>query len=277
MARSQKQAPKRNPVKDVPGIALVTGASSGIGAATARILTRQGLFVILVARRLERLQSLKLEIEAEGGRVMIIPADLTCEEARQSLFKTVSGKFDHLDILVNNAGSGWYGYYSDMPWETAREMLALNISASVHLTSLFLPGMRARNQGHIINIGSIAGGFPNQGVAIYSATKSFLDAFTSVLYRELRGSRVHVSVVRAGPVMTEFCETASIGKGSRHLPTENMGVTAEVVGQRIWTLICHPRKVIYIPGYLQITPWVEITFGWLVDRLGPLLLKHQRD
>jgi short-subunit dehydrogenase len=256
-------------------IALITGASSGIGAATARTLSDHGMHVILTARRLERLLGLKSEIEGNGGQVDVFPADLTREDERQSLFDKVRSLSGTIDLLVNNAGSGWYGYYSDMPWETAREMMALNVSACVHLTNLFLAGMRERGQGHIINIGSIAGGFPNQGVAIYSATKSFLDTFTSVLYRELRGTKIHVSVVRAGPVITEFCEAASLRKGGRHLPTEYMGVTAEKVAQRILDLFKRPRKVIFIPGYLRITPWVELYFGWLVDRLGPLLLKYR--
>lgn len=257
------------------GIALVTGASSGIGAATARILAGHGLHVILTARRKDRLHELRAAINRDGGQVDVFPADLTREEDRKTLFEEVKAISDHIDLLVNNAGSGWYGYYADMPWETAREMLALNVSASIHLTSLFLPGMRARGQGNIINIGSIAGSFPNQGVAIYSATKSFLDAFTSALYREVRGSSIHISVVRAGPVITEFCETASLKKGGRHLPTEHFGVSAEKVAQRIWDLFKRPRKVIYVPAYLGITPWVELTFGWLVDRLGPLLLKYR--
>jgi short-subunit dehydrogenase len=256
-------------------VALVTGASSGIGAATARLLARRGLHVILAARRQERLDELRVEIEKDGGQVDVIPTDLTLEEQRQSLFDKIKTRVGNLDILINNAGLGWYGYYSEMPWETAREMLALNISASMHLTSLFLPGMRAQGHGHIINIGSIAGSFPNQGVVIYSATKSFLDAFTSALHREIRGSRIHVSVVRAGPVMTEFCDTAYARIGGRHLPTENIGVTAENVARRIWGLIRRPRKVIYVPGILRITPWVELSFGWLVDRLGPLLLKYR--
>jgi short-subunit dehydrogenase len=260
---------------ETKGVALITGASSGIGAATARNLARNGMHVILAARRLERLLRLKTEIEADGGRVEVVPTDLIREEDRQSLFDIVRTRFSQLDLLINNAGTGWYGYYTDMPWETAREMLALNVTASMHLTSLFLPGMRKKGQGHIINIGSIAGSFPNQGVAVYSATKSFLDAFTSSLYREIRGTRIHISIVRAGPVISEFCETASSSKGGRHLPTENIGITAEKVADRIWQLVQRPRKVVYIPGYLRITPWIELTFGWLVDRLGPLLLKNR--
>jgi hypothetical protein len=261
-------------MSDNKRVVLVTGASSGIGAATAKKLAKNGMQVILAARRLERLLGVKRDIEAEGGKVDILQVDLTREEERHSLFDWVNARFNHLDLLINNAGSGWYGYYADMPWETAREILALNVSASLHLTSLFLPGMKNQGSGHIINIGSIAGSFPNQGVAVYSATKSFLDAFTSSLYRESRGSHIQVSIVRAGPVISEFCETASARKNGRHLPTEKIGVTAEKVADRIWQLVKKPRKVVYIPGYLRITPWIEWSFGWLVDRLGPLLLKY---
>ncbi|MFC2063933.1 SDR family NAD(P)-dependent oxidoreductase [Chloroflexota bacterium] len=255
--------------------ALVTGASSGIGAATARVLASKGMRVILVARRLERLNDLKTEIEKNNGTVAIFPADLTREDERLSLFEKVNSTYGQPDVLINNAGAGWYGYYSNMHWETTDDILALNISASMHLTHLFLPGMLARGRGHIINIGSIAGSFPNQGVAIYSATKSFLDAFTSSLYREVRSSGIHVSVVRAGAVATEFSDSAASRTHGRHLPTENMGVTAEKVADRIWSLIRKPRKVIYIPRYLSIVPWVELIFGWLVDMLGPLLLKYR--
>jgi len=257
-------------------IAVVTGASSGIGAATARQLAAAGMRVVLVARRLERLLLLKKDIEADGGKAEIIAADLASDSDRNQVFEQVKSRLGGADVLVNNAGFGWYGYYAEMPWETASEMLQVNVGAMMHLTSLFLPGMKNKNRGHIINVGSIAGSFPNQGVAVYSATKSFLDAFTTVLYRELRGTKVNVSVVRAGPVKTEFCETALEQKGGGHVPTENVGVTSEVVARQIWKLLLRPRKVIYIPSTLQIAPWIELTFGWLVDRLGPLLLKRQK-
>ncbi|MBU2610540.1 MAG: SDR family NAD(P)-dependent oxidoreductase, partial [Chloroflexi bacterium] len=107
-------------------------------------------------------------------------------------------------------------------------------------------------------------------MALYGATKSFLDNFTTALYRELAGKRVHVSVVRAGPVKTEFCETAPQQENGMHVPTERVGVTSEQVAQRIWTLIRHPRRVIYIPGWLRVVPWAELTFGWMIDRAGTL-------
>ncbi len=257
-------------------VAIVTGASSGIGAATARQLAAAGMRVVLVARRLERLLLLKKDIEAGGGQAEAIAADLASEADRSQVFEQVENRLGGADVLVNNAGIGWYGYYAEMPWETAREMLQVNVGATMHLTSLFLPRMKEKNRGHIINVGSIAGSFPNQGVAVYSATKSFLDAFTTVLYRELRGTKVNISVVRAGPVKTEFCESALNRENGGHVPTENVGVTSEVVAREIWKLLLKPRKVIYIPSTLRIAPWIELTFGWLVDRLGPLLLKRQK-
>jgi short-subunit dehydrogenase len=257
-------------------VAIITGASSGIGAATARQLAAAGMRVVLVARRLERLLLLKKDIETGGGQAEVIAADLASEIDRNQVFEQVEDQLGGVDVLVNNAGIGWYGYYAEMPWETAREMLQINVGATMHLTSLFLPGMKLKNRGHIVNVGSIAGSFPNQGVAVYSASKSFMDAFTTVLYRELRGSKVNISVVRAGPVRTEFCESALNRDKGGHVPTENVGVTADVVAREIWKLLLRPRKVIYVPPTLRVAPWIELTFGWLVDRLGPLLLKRQK-
>jgi short-subunit dehydrogenase len=256
-------------------IAIITGASSGIGAATARKLAKHGLRVILVARRQERLEQLAGEIRASGGQAEILPADLSQETERQRVYTQVEATFGHVDVLVNNAGLGWYGYGSEMPWTIASEILQVNIEAVVHFTLLCLNKMRSIGTGHIINIGSISGSLPSQGVAVYGATKSFLDNFTTALYRELAGTHLHVSVVRAGPVYTEFDATVANLNGGLHLPTEHIGVSADTVADRIWRLLEHPHRVIYVPAWLGITPYIEGAFGWLIDRLGPLLLKAQ--
>jgi hypothetical protein len=256
-------------------IAVVTGASSGIGAVTAHTLAAAGMRVVLVARRLDRLLGLKNEIESSRGQADVIAADLSNEHDRLQVFTRVTSITREVDVLINNAGFGWYGYYADMPWETAHEMIQVNIAAAAHLTSLFLPGMRERNTGHIINIGSISGSIPSQGVALYSASKAFLDAFTTALHRETRKSHVHISIVRAGPVKTEFCSTAAERESGRHLPTESIGVPAETVARQIWKLLLRPRRVVYIPAILRLTPWVELSFGWLEDLIGALLLKHK--
>ncbi|MDP2975907.1 MAG: hypothetical protein Q8N45_06790, partial [Anaerolineales bacterium] len=89
-------------------------------------------------------------------------------------------------------------------------------------------------------------------------------------------TRVHVSVVRAGPVRTEFCETAFQRENGMHVPTEKVGVTSEVAAEQIWKLLLRPRRVIYVPDWLRVVPWAELTFGWMIDRLGPLLLRKQK-
>jgi len=257
-------------------LAVITGASSGIGAAAARKLAQQGLKVVLVARRRHRLEEVAAQITQAGGQAVVIPADLTLDADRQRVFDQINHEHGSVDVLINNAGLGWYGYFTDMTWQTALEMLQVNISATVQFTLLFLKKMHERGTGHIINIGSVSGSLPSQGVAVYGATKSFLDNFTTALYRELTGTRLHVSVVRAGPVRTEFCEHAALQHNGMHVPTENTGVTAELVARRIWGLLHHPRRVIYVPQWLAITPLVETCFGWLIDRIGPLLLVRQK-
>jgi uncharacterized protein len=252
-------------------LAVVTGASSGIGAATARKLAAQGLRVVLVARRRERLERLAEEIRAVGGSARILAADLRCEAGRKRLCEQAGSA----DVLVNNAGLGWYGYGDKMSWKTAQEMLQVNVDAVVQLSLSFLARMRKRNSGHIVNIGSISGGLPSQGIALYGATKAFLDNFSTALQRELTGTHVHVSVLRAGPVRTEFGAAALAQKNGGHLPTEKMGVSPEKVAERIWALLQHPRRFVYVPGYLGVTPWLELSFGWIIDRVGPLLLKRR--
>jgi short-subunit dehydrogenase len=257
-------------------LAIITGASSGIGAATAQELARRGLKVILVARRRQRLEEVAAKITHTGGQAAFFTADLTQEADRKKVFEQVSQDYGTPDVLVNNAGLGWYGYFTDMTWQTALEMLQVNITATVQFTMMFLKKMRQRGSGHIINVGSISGSLPSQGIVVYGATKSFLDNFTTALYRELTGTRLRVSVVRAGPVRTEFCAVAASQQSGMHLPTENRGVTAESVARRIWRLLLHPRRVVYVPDWLAVTPLAEVCFGWLIDRLGPLLLARQR-
>jgi len=162
-------------------LAVITGASSGIGEALARKLAAQGIQVLLVARRRERLEALASEIRAAGGRARILTADLRRESDRARLCQQAG----NADVLVNNAGLGWYGYGDRMSWKTAQEMLQVNVEAVVQLSLAFLARMRQRNAGHIINIGSISGSLPSQGIALYGATKSFLDNFITALHREL--------------------------------------------------------------------------------------------
>ncbi len=256
-------------------LALITGASSGIGAAAALRFARGGLRLALTARRADRLEELAARIRASGGQAEVFPADLACPAARPLLVEQIQARCGSVDVLVNNAGIGWYGYFSAMPWETAAELLSINVLAAAHLARLCLPGMCARARGRIINVGSVSGSLPSQGVAVYGASKAFLDNFTSALQRELRGAGVTASVVRLGPVASEFYAVSAARPSSSLFPAGRFSISAGRAAEGLYRLLAHPRRVVYLPAVLAAAPWLELCFGWLIDRLGPLLLKRR--
>jgi uncharacterized protein len=251
---------------------LITGASSGIGASAAEYLASKGYKVVLVARRKEKLAALVGKIQQRGGTAAFYEADLSLEDSRLELFSFFNEKHSLPDILINNAGFGWYGHYEDMNWKTGKELIGINIEAVAHLTRLFLPAMLERQFGRIINVGSVAGKLPEQGIALYSASKSFLDAFTSSLYRELKSSGVSASVLRLGPIKTEFFDAARKHENGGNVPAERLATSPEAVARAIHQLILHPRKVRYVPWYQAFTPLLEVFFSGLIDLVGPILL-----
>lgn len=257
-------------------VAVVTGASSGIGAATARRLAREGAALALVARRADRLEGLTQEIRRAGGTAFAYAVDLTDEEERARLVEAIRRDLGPIDVLVNNAGTAWYGLGEEMHWSTAREMLQLNAAAAIHLTLLCLPDMLRRLRGAVINISSVIGGLPSQGVAVYSGTKSLIDSFTTALHRELVGTGVRVGVVRPGYVDTELSQRSAEQPGGYPIPGRTWAVRPETVAGAVVSMLRRPRRAVYVPALLRIVPWLELMFGWIIDRLGPLLLRRQR-
>jgi dihydroflavonol-4-reductase len=256
-------------------IAVVTGASGAIGALVARMLARKGYRVLLVARGEERLMRLAEEIRSTGGQAEVLAVDLARPDGARAVYDRVIETGDGIDVLVNNAGFGWYGYASDMPSETALQMVQVNNAALAQLIVLFLPLMRGRGFGHVINVSSIVGGFPSPWAALYSATKSFVDTLTTALHRELRGSGVHVSAVHPGPVLTEFYQTVFRHSQSHSIPVGRLSIRPEVVANAIVRLLRRPRRAVYVPRSFGAIPWVELGFGWLIDRVAVLLMRRQ--
>lgn len=239
------------------------------------MLGHAGYRVKLVGRNTTALAELQEEIQNDGGMADYMAADLAQDDQRVRVYEWAAQSAEPLSVLINSAGLAWYGYAEELPWPVASEMLAVNVEAVTRLTSLALPMMKNRREGHIINIGSIAGSIPSQGVALYSATKAFLDAFSTALHRELAGSGVHLSVMRVGAVKTPFFERAARQPNGKQVPAERFAISPETVARRILGLIERPRRVVYVPRILRIIPVIELTFGWIMDRIGPRLL--QRD
>ncbi|HYY80260.1 MAG TPA: SDR family oxidoreductase [Actinomycetes bacterium] len=185
--------------------ALVTGASSGLGADFARELAGRGADLTLVARREPLLRRLAGELAAAHGTgVEVVVCDLTDPGAPERLHRGTEGAGLPVDVLVNNAGYGLYGHFAELDWERQRNMLELDVLVPVHLTKLFLPGMLGRGFGFVLNLASIGAYQPSPRYAVYSAAKSFVLSFTEALSYELRGTGVSATALSPGIVATEF-------------------------------------------------------------------------
>jgi uncharacterized protein len=189
--------------------ALVTGASSGLGADFARDLASRGASLILVARRVDRLNTLAEEVQKKYGvKTEVIASDLSQENAPLELYEKVKASGKEVDILVNNAGFGLYGNALDIPWEKEREMLQVDIITVVHLTRLFGRDMVARKNGYILQVSSVGAYQPSPTYATYSAAKSFVLFHGEALNHELRSHGVRVTVLSPGITRTEFLQVS---------------------------------------------------------------------
>jgi NADP-dependent 3-hydroxy acid dehydrogenase YdfG len=191
-------------------VALVTGASSGIGRATARRLAAEGAAVAIAARRQDRLEELAGEIRASGGRALPIEADLTDREQAGNVVERTVGELGRLDTVVNNAGVMLLGPALGTPAEDWDAMIQLNVQAQLHVTHAALPHLVAaaaggpRRVADLVTISSTAGRVARPGAGVYALTKFGVTAFSESLRQELIGQRVRVSVVEPGTVDTEL-------------------------------------------------------------------------
>jgi uncharacterized protein len=189
--------------------ALITGASSGLGAEFGRQFAGRGCSLILVARRFERLQELKTEIAGRYGvLVECIEMDLTEAGTPQQLYSRLKESGQVVDILVNNAGLGLFGKFCDTPWERLHQMLELDIVTLTQLTRLYAADMLIRNSGFILLIGSTGSFQPTPTYAAYSAAKSYVLSFGEALHYELRDTGVKCTVLCPGVTRTEFFQVA---------------------------------------------------------------------
>ena len=187
---------------------VITGASSGIGTEIARGLARRGYPLVLVARREERLVELADELRREHGvRIDVLPMDLADDEARGQLVARIGR--DPVAGLCNSAGFGTSGPFHTLPLEREREEVVLNALALMELTHAALPGMVERGAGAVLNIASVAGFQPLPGMAVYSATKAFVQTFSEAVHEELHGTGVSCTVLCPGPVPTEWADIAN--------------------------------------------------------------------
>ncbi|MBU3659599.1 MAG: SDR family oxidoreductase [Flavobacteriales bacterium] len=208
--------------------ALITGASSGIGMELARIHARKNGDLVLVARRLDELETLKSElVEKYKVKVWVFQQDLTRVDAAENVYAFTQKEGVQVDYLFNNAGFGGHGFFVDRPIEKDIEMINLNVSALVKLSHLFLQDMKKRKSGKILNTASTAGFFPGPLQATYFATKAFVVSFSEALAHELKPHNISVTALCPGPVKTEFEKTAGMTGGNLFEKAASAKSTAE--------------------------------------------------
>ncbi len=223
---------------------LITGASAGIGEATARLFAAQGKNLILIARRKERLENLKSTLEkANNIEVRIVEIDVTDHAALEAFFAGLTDV--QIDVVVNNAGLAiGKDTFDDYDFKDVQPMIDVNITGFLKVAHLSLPFLK-KSQGHLVNLGSIAGIEAYKGGAVYCGTKHFVHAFSRALRHDLLGTGVRVTIIAPGNVETEFSDVRykgdtkkakAIYEGWRHL-------TSEDIADAIWYAVSRPKHV----------------------------------
>jgi hypothetical protein len=193
-------------------LALITGASSGIGIETARELAKSGHDLVLTARRVAPMEALAAELKAQGAAVTVIAADLSKPGAAAALVQELAARGLAIDVLINNAGLGGAGRFDLQDETRVSEMLQVNIVALTELTRLLLPPMVARRSGRVMLVASVAAFQPGPRMAVYFASKAYVLSFGEALAYELRNSGVGVTVLCPGATATEFFAVAGADK-----------------------------------------------------------------
>eukprot|EP00746_Dinoflagellata_sp_MGD_P020625 gnl/MRDRNA2_/MRDRNA2_14807_c0_seq1.p1 gnl/MRDRNA2_/MRDRNA2_14807_c0~~gnl/MRDRNA2_/MRDRNA2_14807_c0_seq1.p1 ORF type:complete len:403 (+),score=62.82 gnl/MRDRNA2_/MRDRNA2_14807_c0_seq1:94-1209(+) len=214
---------KLKAVRPGDGYALITGASSGIGMDIAKQLAKRGHDLVLVARRVDKLESLAAELRKctrKGGEhivVRVVQQDLAKTGSPTELFAAIQELNLDISILVNNAGVSSAGVFVEVPVDQLRKVVYLNVEAQLELTHIFTKLMVPKGRGHVMNVSSIAGFGPGPTEATYHATKAFVTSMSRAVNHELRGTGVSVTALCPGFTATEFFEAAGVGKpfGSR--------------------------------------------------------------
>ena len=235
-------------------VALVTGSSSGIGAATARELAHRGARVVLAARRADELDAQARAITASGGEAFAIPTDITDMAQIDALVARAIERYGQIDILVNNAGIGWQRSFAKTAREDIVRMVHTNLLGLTLLTNAVLPAMLERRHGAIISVASVAGHVAVD--PLYSATKYAVRGFSLSLRRQLAGSGVSVSLVSPGFIRSNITDASR-----RRMPGP------EIVARAIADLASHPRREVVTPRYYRPLIWAEHALPWLADRL----------
>lgn len=249
-------------------VILITGASSGIGAAAAKLFTSEGYRVVLAARRKDQLDALAKEIQATGGETLVVPTDISQLGQIEKLVSKSLENFGRVDVLLNNAGLGRLDWLEKLdPQKDIEFQIQVNLTGLIQTARAILPHMIERKQGHIINMGSIAGLIATPTYSVYAATKYGLRGFTEALRREVSIHGIEVTGIYPGGVATEFGDKAGIKRKTNVSTPRFLKLTAEDVAKSVFRVVKKPYRAVIIPGLMRPTVWLSVIFPGMVDRI----------
>jgi uncharacterized protein len=247
---------------------IITGASGGIGAEMARLAARQGANLVLLARSVDKLQSLKAELEQSYKVSIIVKSlDVANTDAITDVFNEVMAEVGHVDILVNNAGFGVFRHAHEANLDEIKAMFEVNVIGLMACTSLVLPSMRRRGSGHIINIASQAGKIATPKSSVYSATKHAVLGYTNSLRMELRGVGIFVTAVNPGPIATNFFEIAD-EQGTYVKNIKRFMLKPEYVAKQVVERMMTNTREINLPRWMNAGSVIYALFPRMFERIG---------
>jgi NADP-dependent 3-hydroxy acid dehydrogenase YdfG len=253
-------------------VALVTCASDCFGQAAAKRLAQEGLRIVLARKPGENLDELAFQLREEGGEVQVFPTDLSREQSAFRLLEQVQGSCGPVKILVNHADLQWSDGRQPPAWRGSWTRIEHNVLGIVRLTELVVEQMKSGEGGQVIFVEPALKLFPVRPTPLLHAVRGFFRVFAHRLGGELRGTRVRVSLVKAGISTTELFRLAPLRNLLGRRSTHGLEVRPEVLANRIWSLVIRPQRIIYVPGLMALFSWMEKYAGWLVELIRDRLL-----
>lgn len=249
-------------------VIVVTGASSGLGEASARHFAARGYRAVLAARRVERLKDLAAEIETGGGEALSVETDVGKWDSIQSLARTTLNAYGRIDVLFNNAGLGRLIWLDDMdPQKDIATQINVNLLGLIQTTRAFLPHMIEQRAGHVINMASMAAFVATPSYSVYAATKFGVRGFSDALRREVGVFGIKVSVIYPMGVKTEFSGHAGAKRKTGFTTPALLQLSPDDIARAVYATAQRPRRNVVVPasGYLGI--WLTYLFPGLTDWL----------
>ena len=248
---------------------LITGASSGIGEATARLFAAQGWKVSMAARRIDRLDEIKQDIEASGGQAQSIQADVMTQEDIKAMVSQSISHWGHLDVLLNNAGFGRFGWLEELdPVREIRNQIEVNLLGTILTSQAVLPHMIERKSGQIINMCSMGGLVATPTYTIYAASKFGVRGFSQALRREVSVWGIKVSAVFPGGVVTEFAEKSGSTRRKTGISTPRwLKLQSEDVAKAIYRLTIRPKSIVVLPWMMRYSVWLNNMAPSIADKI----------